>query len=164
MAFLNKLVSNAHTFSRLMDVVDKAPQWRKQLLAKKNELRGGSFRDAAMGMCALVAAADGSIDPTERMRVAGLIGADPVLSNFTADELRVLFEDNCNRLTADPAFGRAHVMQQIGKAAGKATEAEAVVQIGIMIGNADGNFDQVEVAAVREACQVLRLDPARFGL
>ncbi|TQM26083.1 tellurite resistance TerB family protein [Nocardia bhagyanarayanae] len=164
MAFINKLISNAHTFSRLMDVVDKAPQWRKQLLAKKNELRGGSFRDAAMGMCALVAAADGAIDPDERMRVAGLICADPVLNNFPADELRALFDDNCHRLTADPAFGRAHVLQQIGKAAGKPAEAQAVVQIGIMIGNADGSFDQAEVAAVREACQILRLDPGQFGL
>ncbi len=164
MAFLNKLVSNAHTFGRLMDVVDKAPQWRKQLLSKKNELRGGAFRDAAMGMCALVAAADGSVDQNERVRVAGLIGTEPALGNFAADELRALFEDNCARITADPAFGRAHVLQQIAKVAGKATEAEAVVQIGILIGNADGNFDQAEVAAVREACQALRLDPCQFGL
>ncbi|MBH0780164.1 tellurite resistance TerB family protein [Nocardia bovistercoris] len=164
MAFLNKLVSNAHTFGRLMDVVDKATQWRKQLLAKKNDLRGGAFRDAAMGMCALVAAADGAIDPNERMRVAGLVGSEPALGNFPADELRTLFEDNCARITADPAFGRAHVLQQIAKVANKPTEAEAVVQIGIMIGNADGNFDQAEVAAVREACQTLGLDPRQFGL
>ncbi|MGV9821308.1 tellurite resistance TerB family protein [Nocardia xishanensis] len=164
MSFINKLISNAHTVNRLMDLVDKAPQWRKQLLAKKNELRGGSFRDAAMGMCALVAAADGTIDPDERMRVAGLICADPVLNNFPADELRALFDDNCHRITTDPAFGRAHVVQQIAKAAGKQAEAEAVVQIGIMIGNADGSFDQAEVAAVREACQALRVDPSRFGL
>ncbi|MFI6778249.1 TerB family tellurite resistance protein [Nocardia sp. NPDC050412] len=41
---------------------------------------------------------------------------------------------------------------------GEATGADAV-QIGIMIGNADGNFDQDETAAVREACQALRVDP-----
>ncbi|MEV0252616.1 TerB family tellurite resistance protein [Nocardia sp. NPDC050712] len=147
-----------------MDVVDKAPHWRKQLLAKKNDLRGGTFRDAVMGMCALVAAADGSVAPDERLRVAGLLGTDPVLQNFPAEELRALFDDNCQRITADPAFGRAHVLQQIAKAAGKPTEAQAVVQIGIMIGNADGNFDPAEVAAVREACQALRLDAAQFGL
>jgi tellurite resistance protein TerB len=117
-----------------------------------------------MGICALVAAADGTIDQAERVRVAGLIGTGPVLQNFPLDDLRALFEDNCNRLVSDPAFGRAHVIQQIGKAAGKPTEANAVIQIGIMIGNADGNFDQSEIAAVREACQVLRLDPAQFGL
>ncbi|QLY33694.1 tellurite resistance TerB family protein [Nocardia huaxiensis] len=161
MAFLNRLISNATSISRLLE---SAPKWREQLLAKRNELRGGTFRDATMGICALVAAADGGIDPQERMRVAQLIGADPVLQHFPTDELRTLFEDNCNRITMDPAFGRAYVMQQIAKATGKSTEARAVVQMGIMIGNADGNFDAQEIAAVKEACQVLHLDPQEFGL
>ncbi|WP_157574142.1 tellurite resistance TerB family protein [Nocardia jejuensis] len=144
--------------------MDKAPQWREQLMAKRNDLRGGSFRDATMGICALVAAADGSIDPSEKMRVAQTIGADPILQHFPTDDLRNLFEDNCNRITMDPAFGRAYVMQQIAKVTDKPTEARAVVQIGIMIGNADGNFDAHEVAAVKEVCQVLHLDPQEFGL
>lgn len=50
------------------------------------------------------------------------------------------------------------------RVSGKPAEAQAVVQIGIMIGNADGSFDQAEVAAAREACQALRLDPSQFGL
>lgn len=164
MAFLNRLLHNATTVGRLVELVDKAPKWREQLLAKKNDLRGGTFRDATMAMCALVAAADGAIDPVERQRVAGLITAEPVLRDFAVDDLRNLFEDNCNRLIADPAFGRAHVIQQIAKAAAKPAEARAVIQIGIMIGNADGAFDQAEVAAVREACGVLRLNPQEFGL
>nr|WP_306307539.1 tellurite resistance TerB family protein [Nocardia tenerifensis] len=158
---MNRLLSNATLLSTL---VDNAPKWRAQLLAKKNELRGGSFRDASMGICALVAAADGTVDPAERRKVADLIAADPVLQNFPIDDLRALFEDNCDRLAADPAFGRAHVLQQIGKAAGKPTEANAVVQIGIMIGNADGDFAESEIAAVREACRTLRLNPPDFGL
>ncbi len=41
-----------------------------QLLSKKNDLKSGAFRDASMAMCALVAAADGSVDPAERQRTA----------------------------------------------------------------------------------------------
>ncbi|AFU00406.1 tellurite resistance TerB family protein [Nocardia brasiliensis] len=85
-------------------------------------------------------------------------------ANFPIDDLRARFEDNCNRLTSDPAFGRAYVLQQIGKATGKPTEASAVIQIGIMVGNADGSFDQAEIAAVRDACQALQLNPQDFGL
>ncbi|NNH72082.1 tellurite resistance TerB family protein [Nocardia uniformis] len=161
MAFLNRFLYNAGTISKL---IETAPKWREQLLAKRNDLRGGTFRDSTMGICALVAAADGSIDPAERTRIAQLIGADPILRQFPIDELRILFEDNCNRIAMDPAFGRAYVMQQIAKATGKPTEARAVIQIGIMIGNADGNFDQHEVSAVREACQALHLDPEEFGI
>ncbi|MFI6047776.1 TerB family tellurite resistance protein [Nocardia sp. NPDC051321] len=32
------------------------------------------------------------------------------------------------------------------------------------MGDADGNFDQAEIAAVREACQTLRLNPLDFGI
>nr|MDT0665700.1 TerB family tellurite resistance protein [Micromonospora sp. DSM 115978] len=46
---------------------------QSQLVAKKNDLKSGGFRDASMAMCALVAAADGRIDPAERQRVTSLI-------------------------------------------------------------------------------------------
>lgn len=43
-------------------------------------------------------------------------------------------------------------------------EARAVVQIGIVIGGADGNFDKTEQGVVREACYALDLAPAEFDL
>ncbi|WP_327140884.1 tellurite resistance TerB family protein [Nocardia sp. NBC_01327] len=144
--------------------LEQAPQWRQQLLAQRNELRGGSFRDATMGICALIAAADGDIDPADRTRVAQLIGADTALQHFPTDELRNLFEDNCTRITLDPAFGRAYVMAQIAEATGNAVEARAAVQLGIMIGKVSGELDAQEIAAVRDACRALRLDPQEFGL
>ncbi|MCU1642160.1 MAG: Tellurite resistance TerB [Nocardia sp.] len=144
--------------------LEQAPQWRQQLLAQRNELRGSSFRDATMGICALIAAADGDIDPADRTRVAQLIGTDTVLQHFPTDELRNLFEDNCTRITLDPAFGRAYVMAQIAEATGNAVEARAAVQLGIMIGKVDGDLDAQEIAAVRDACRALRLDPVEFGL
>ncbi|MBF6127335.1 TerB family tellurite resistance protein [Nocardia brasiliensis] len=33
-----------------------------------------------------------------------------------------------------------------------------------MVGNADGSFDQAEIAAVRDARRTLRLNPHDFGL
>ncbi|WP_405135920.1 tellurite resistance TerB family protein [Nocardia sp. NBC_01388] len=144
--------------------LEQAPQWRQQLLAQRNELRGGSFRDATMGICALIAAADGAIDPAGRTRVAQLIGADTALQHFPTDELRNLFEDNCTRITLDPAFGRAYVMAQIAEATGNAVEARAAVQLGIMIGKVGGDLDAQKIAAVRDVCRALRLDPQEFGL
>lgn len=161
MAFLNRLVPMPISMSR---VLAQVPLWREQLLSNRNELHERSFRDAALGICALVAAADGGIDPQQRARVAQLIGADPALQHFPADEMRNQFEDNCSRLSMDPAFGRAYVMAQIAKSTGNPTEARAVVQLGIMIGNAEGGFDTPEIAAVHEACQVLHLDPQEFGV
>ncbi|TDC43135.1 Tellurite resistance TerB [Actinomadura sp. KC345] len=135
-----------------------------QLLSRKNDLKSGAFRDASMAMCALVAAADGSVDPSERQRTASLIASNEVLQNFPADDLQRRFNDYVNKLTADFDFGKVAVLQDIGKAKKKADEARAVVQIGIIIGGADGDFDDREKGVVREACHALGLNPAEFEL
>jgi tellurite resistance protein TerB len=143
---------------------ESASTMQTQLVAKKNDLKSGAFRDASMAMCALVAAADGTIDPGERRRVAQLIATNEVLNNFDADDLRRRFEDNLAKLTADFDFGKVSVLQEIAKAKKKPAEARAVIQIGIVIGGADGDFDKTERAVVREACFILGLPPHEFDL
>ncbi|MGA5139938.1 tellurite resistance TerB family protein [Streptomyces azureus] len=143
---------------------ESASTMQTQLMAKKNDLKSGAFRDASMAMCALVAAADGTVDPSERQRVAQLIATNEVLQNFDADDLRRRFEENLNKLTTDFDFGKVSVMQEIAKAKKKPAEARAVIQIGIVIGGADGDFDKDEQAVVREACYTLGLPPHEFDL
>ncbi|WP_405780696.1 tellurite resistance TerB family protein [Streptomyces sp. NBC_00859] len=143
---------------------DSAKTMQTQLDAKKNDLKSGGFRDASMAMCALVAAADGSIDPAERQRVASLIATNDVLQNFPADDLQTRFNDYCQKLTADFDFGKVSILQTIGKVSKKPTEARAVIQIGIVIGGADGNFDKSEQGVVREACFALGIAPTEFDL
>jgi tellurite resistance protein TerB len=143
---------------------ESATTMQTQLNAKKNDLKSGAFRDASMAMCALVAAADGSIDPAERQKVAQLIATNEVLQNFAAEDLQRRFEDNCNKLAADFAFGKVSVLQEVAKAKKKPAEARAVIQIGIVIGGADGDFDKDEQAVVREACYALDLPPHEFDL
>ncbi|MFJ1798651.1 tellurite resistance TerB family protein [Streptomyces sp. NPDC088180] len=145
-------------------IKESASSMQTQLEAKKNDLKSGSFRDASMAMCALVAAADGSIDPSERQRVATLISTNDVLRNFPAADLQRRFNAYVDQLTADFAFGKVSVLQEIAKAKKKPTEARAVVQIGIVIGGADGDFDPSEQAVVREACFALDLPPHEFDL
>ncbi len=134
------------------------------LIAKKNDLKSGAFRDASMAICALIAAADGCIDAEERRKVAALIGTNEVLQNFPADQLQAKFAEYCDKLTADYDFGRVAVIQDIGKVKKKEAEARAVIQIGIIIGGADGNFDDDEKKAVRDACHAVGLSPSEFDL
>ncbi|MFD7713698.1 tellurite resistance TerB family protein [Streptomyces sp. NPDC059785] len=145
-------------------IKESASTMQTQLVAKKNDLKSGAFRDASMAMCALVAAADGSIDPSERQRVAQLIATNEVLQNFDAMDLQRRFDDNLNKLAADFAFGKVSVLQEVAKAKKKPAEARAVIQIGIVIGGADGDFDKTEQAVVREACFTLDLPPHEFDL
>ncbi|MCD9145228.1 tellurite resistance TerB family protein [Streptomyces albireticuli] len=143
---------------------DSAVTMQGQLVAKKNDLKSGAFRDASMAICALVAAADGSIDASERRRVASLIATNDVLQNFPADDLQARFNDYCQKLSTDFDFGKVSILQTIGKVQKKPTEARAVIQIGIVIGGADGDFDKTEQAVVREACFAVGIDPAEFDL
>ncbi|WP_030620240.1 tellurite resistance TerB family protein [Streptomyces sclerotialus] len=145
-------------------IKDSAQTMQTQLVAKKNDLKSGAFRDASMAMCALVAAADGSIDPSERRRVAQLIMSNEVLQNFPADDLQRRFDGYLDKLIADFDFGKVSVMQEIGKVKKKPTEARAVIQIGIVIGGADGDFDKTEQAVVRDVCFALEIPPAEFDL
>ncbi|MFC9425920.1 tellurite resistance TerB family protein [Streptomyces sp. NPDC059096] len=145
-------------------IKDSASSMQTQLNAKKNDLKSGAFRDASMAMCALVAAADGSIDASERQRVAALIMSNDVLQNFPAEDLQARFNDYCQKLTTDFDFGKVGILQTIGKVAKKPTEARAVIQIGIVIGGADGDFDKTEQAVVREACFAVGIAPSEFDL
>ncbi|MFF9360196.1 tellurite resistance TerB family protein [Streptomyces griseoluteus] len=145
-------------------IKESAATMQTQLVARKNDLKSGAFRDASMAMCALVAAADGTVDPAERRRVAQLIAGNEVLQNFDATDLQRRFEDNLGKLTADYDFGKVSVLQEIAKAKKKPAEARAVIQIGIVIGGADGDFDKDEQAVVREACFALDLPPHEFDL
>ena len=107
---------------------------------------------------------DGSVDPSETAKVAQLIANNEVLQNFDKDDLQRRFHTNLNQLSSDFQLGKVQVMQEIGKARKKPDEARAVIQIGIVIGGADGNFDQTERAVVREACFALGLAPQEFDL
>ncbi|MFE1989844.1 tellurite resistance TerB family protein [Streptomyces mirabilis] len=110
------------------------------------------------------AAADGKIDPSERQRVAQLIFSNEVLQNFPAEDLQRRFDDNLNKLTADFDFGKVSVLQEIAKTKKKPAEARAVIQIVIVIGGVDGDFDATERAVVRDACFALGLPPHEFDL
>lgn len=135
-----------------------------QLKTKANQFKNKDFANGCMAMCALIAASDGSIDQSERAKVAGLITSNDVLSIFPASELRERFDHYCNKLSSDYDFGKVEAIQAIAKLKPKQDQARALIQIGIIIGGADGNFDENERAAVRDACFAAGITPSEFDL
>ncbi|MFF9499611.1 tellurite resistance TerB family protein [Streptomyces sp. NPDC014656] len=135
-----------------------------QLTSLKTELKSGAFRDASMAMCALVAAADGRIDPAERQHVESLIVTNDVLQNFPADQLRQRFNKHVDQLSAGFVMGKAAVLQEVAKVAKKPAEARAVIQTGIVVAGADGFIEPAEEQIIREACAALGLSASEFGI
>ncbi|MBL1100289.1 tellurite resistance TerB family protein [Streptomyces coffeae] len=137
---------------------------KTQLTSLKTELKSGAYRDASMAVCALVAAADGHVDPAERQHVESLILSNDVLQNFPPDQLRTRFNKHVDVMTADFARGKAEALQEVAKAAKKPAEARAVVQTGIVVAGADGYVSPAEEQVLREVCGTLGLSSAEFGI
>lgn len=128
------------------------------------KFKSADFANASMAMCALIASADGSIDASERQKTAGLITSNETLKIFPASELKQKFDFYCDKLTQDIDFGRIEAIQAISKLKSKEDQARAVIQIGIVIGSADGNFDKSEMKAVRDACNAVGISPSEFDV
>ncbi len=141
-----------------------AASMNAQLQTKASQFKNKEFADASMAMCALIAAADGSIDASERAKTAALIGNNETLKIFPASELKAKFDFYCDKLSADADFGRIEAIQAISKNKSKPDQARAVIQIGIVIGGADGNFDKNEMKAVRDACNAVGIPPSDFDV
>ena len=151
MAFFDQLKSRTQEMS-------------SQLKSKAGQFKNKEFANGSMAMCALVAAADGSIDASERQKTAALIMSNDVLSIFPPSELREKFDFYCDKLTKDYDFGKVEAIASISRLKSKHGEARAVIQIGIIIGGADGEFDSDEKKAVKEACFAVGISPSEFDL
>ena len=77
--------------------------------------RNKEFAEAAMAACALVTAADGTVDDTERRRTAEFIGRHPAMQAFAVADLQARYSEYCNKLAADFDFAKIEILQVIGE-------------------------------------------------
>ncbi len=143
---------------------DKVNEMSNSLQTSVKKFKNEKFANAAMATCALIAAADGSIDASERQKTASCLINVSALRVFDVKDLQDKFSAYCDKLMSDFDFGKIEMLQIIGALRGKEEQARAVIQIGIIIGGADGNFDDDEKQAVREICNALGILPAEFDL
>lgn len=146
------------------DLKNKIGDMNESLQTNVARFKNEKFADSCMAMCAMVAAADGSIDADERRKTAGFIMANPTLQVFDTAKLQEKFNYFCEKLSQDFDFGKIEAMQTLSKLKGKDEQARACIQLGIVIGGADGDFDADEKKVVKEACGALGVDPATFDL
>jgi len=143
---------------------DKVNTMNASLQTNIGKFKNAEFANGTMAMCALIAAADGEISGQEKGKIATLITQNEMLKIFPAAELKTKFDHFCDKITADYDFGKIEAIQAISKLKSKPDQARAVIQVGIIIGGADGNFDVAEKRAVKEACNAVGISPADFDL
>ena len=146
------------------EIKEKASDANKSLQRSVGQFKNKKFADASMAMCALVAAADGDIDADERRKTAAFIVSNETLKVFSAADLKTKFDFFCNKLEADYDFGKIEAIQALSCLKGKEDQARACIQLGMIIGAADGDFDADEKSAIKEACFAVGLSPSEFNL
>lgn len=113
--------------------------------------------------CTYIAAADGKITSDEKQKTLGLIRNSALTKVYGADEVIRIFNENTDRFDFDVDTGRIEALRIIAKLKGK-PEASMLVRACIMIGKADGDFDQNERRAAAEIARELGLSPSDFDL
>ena len=148
----------------LSKLKEGALEMQSQLVSQVKQFKNKNFADATMAVCALVAASDGKIDSDERKKTASFIGSNDTLAVFDVSQLQKTFVEFCDKLTNDFDFGKIDLLQIISKLKKTPPQARAAIQVGIIIGKADGDFDDDEKNILREICLTLGVDKAEFDL
>lgn len=142
----------------------KAGEARAKLATEVGKFRNREFMEACVAGCALVAAADGSIDSSEKQKMMKFIQQSDELKVFETKDVITFFNKITENFEFDNEIGKAEALKVISKLRSKPDAARLMVRVCCAIGSADGSFDDKEKQIVREMCRDLGIPADDFGL
>ena len=148
-------------FDRLKQTAGQA---RSRLTTEASRFKNRSFMEAVVNGCVLVAAADGSIDASEKQKMAGFIERSDELKHFDMREVIDVFQKAASDFEADAMFGKASALEKVAKVKANGEQSRLLVRVVCAIGAADGDFDMQEKEMVAEIARELKLEPSDFGV
>ncbi len=143
---------------------ENAAKARAGLSAEVSKFKNRTFMEAVVSGCALVAAADGTIEASEKQKMAGFLERAEELKHFDMRQVIEVFQKVTGDFEFDHSIGKATALKTIGKIKGNEDQSKLLVRVVCAIGAADGDFDADERAIVTEIAKELGLDPAEFDL
>jgi len=145
-------------------IKDMAQQGAKSGSEAFSRFSNKDFSEGAMAACALMTGADGRIEASERQKVAAFIMSSEKLKAYDVQALRTRYDAHCDAFTRDPDFGKVNLFQVVGRAAKRPEDARAILQVAVLIANADGSFDESEKVMLRELYNSLKISPSEFAV
>jgi tellurium resistance protein TerD len=143
-----------------------AAQWlQKQTESARNvvsKYMGKDLTEALVAGSALVAMADGIIEPSERGQLIEYFRTSQEMRGININEVDSRFNYFVQRIQSDRMMGKAEALRAVGKLASKPDAARLVVRLCCAIGFADGEFSPVEKKIVEEISREVNLDPREF--
>lgn len=143
---------------------EKAGEARAKLATEVGKFKNREFMEACVAGCGLVAAADGSIDSSEKQKMMKFMQQSNELKVFDTKDVIAVFNKVTENFEFDNEIGKAEALKMIGKLRSKPEAARLMVRVCCAIGSADGDFDDKEKQIVREMCRDLNLPPEDFGM
>ena len=144
------------------DYVEWANNQKRRAQELFNRYKSQDLLDAVTAACALVAMADGQLDPAERQKMIEFVQQSEELRVFDANKVIQKFNLFVSRMENDRVIGRAEAFRALGKMRTKPEVARLIARYCIAIGYADGNFDQNEQQMAADICRELGLNPSEF--
>lgn len=134
------------------------------LTEQVKKFKNKDFMNAVVAGCALVAAADGKIEESEKNKMAGYMNISNELKVFDMRDVITQFNFYVSNFDFSPEIGKQEALKAIAKFSNKPEVGRVIVGVCSAIGAADGDFDEHEKAIVRNICSVLGLSPSEFSL
>ena len=135
----------------------------KKLKGKGAEIASKSVKadrkdlmEAAVGIVALVAYADGELEESEVSAIQKLLASTESLKVF-GDEVNKQFDKYCARLEAGVRMGRLEIMREISDVKNIKEDAETVLVLGIEVAFADGELEPEEEKVLNDIAGKLGL-------
>ncbi|MCA1034000.1 TerB family tellurite resistance protein [Bacillus infantis] len=144
------------------DYAEWANQQKRKAQDLFNRFKSQDVLEAIVAACALVAMADGRLDPAERQKMVEFVNQSDELRVFDTQKVIQQFNLYVQKIERDPSIGRAEAFRALGRIRTKPEIARLVARYCIAIGFADGHFDPNEQQAVSDICRELGLNPAEF--
>ena len=137
---------------------------RARMAAEVFKFKNRAFMEAVVSGCALVSAADGSVDASEKQKMADFMKRADELKHFDMRQVIDVFQKAVGDFEFDHSIGKATALRTISKIKGNEEQSRLLVRIVCAIGAADGDFDSQERAVVAEIARELNLNPTDFDL
>lgn len=146
-----------------MSIFSSFSRMKRSLYDEVKKVKNQNFLEAVLAGAAMVAYADGKIQPSEKQKLIQFVQNNESLKVFDTDTVISLFNKFIERMEFDPMIGAGECLKTIEKLKGK-EDASLMIRVCCAIGAADGDFDENEKECVRLICRKLELDFSEFKL
>lgn len=142
----------------MLGLFNKAKAGLAEAVAK---VKNKEFMEAAMAGCALIAAADGEIETTEKAKLAKFIERSPELAVFDRTLLIGTFNRFADQLDFDFFMGKDACMKEIRQIPGDEQKV-LCLRLLVAIAGSDGEIEPAERKVIGEVAGALGLSVGEF--